>query len=900
MEKTNERLREALIRLRDMTQQTEAELREQIKELQDDLEEYTAVKADYEAVKEKLLLSESNVDDLKQQLETALGAEEMIEDLAEKNMRYQEEINELKAAIEDLENLKEISDELEFNHVETEKQLQEEIDYRESVTNEQSRKIAQQDEVIEDLEYTLARFRELVTNLQGDLEDMRASQQLTETEANELSTRSRAMMDLNLKLQASVEKAQSKTIDIELGRMEAEESSEHLAIVQLYLPEYYDTEKDSVRAFLRARRIESKASLIQNTVREHLTDQSQPSSPYENSFASYEVIEKASWISRVCGRFVKHVKSCSPEQFVEFGSAWYELEPVERTVNRWIEALRKNEIEERKCAMELQRSIALLAHLAEKMIPTELATYADQTLTRAAMIQTYLEHVSSALTQLKNLVGDKITTLDDEEAEKAFFVNKADALSGQARGLKMVITKAIRSLDELNSRSLALTDGAIEPFEFAEATAEKLAEMVRKVGDDMVALLGEEGRTKPLTFAEVSARMSETLKSLAQGLVSESESDMLSLMTSGLKTLTSRLEEITNNVSDLTHTAEFEVGKHPWIARAEELKSHKASSPDAEDEIRRLKNQLSETSTALGVKDKTIEEQEMKVELLESRMREATKKIAVVKEFEVKLENMHEQEVELQQKVETLHKELQTTKMERDDFKHRFERAKRASGNVGATVTAEGVVVDSEAILAAMRENEALRAEINSLQAAVRFLREDNRRANLLDPYSVQRTTNLYSWLDAPLKPAKPSAEQASQYARAAESRDVLNHLVKLTKETQIIDLASTLPENTKRSAWRPVQSTYRYRALQNREYYEQWNEWKNEVAQREKEEERILAAKAARIIRERQVKSKVARGHAKTPSAGFGMMGRAWAILGMQNESEGKEAGKVEIVSET
>ncbi|KAE8555658.1 hypothetical protein EYB25_000356 [Talaromyces marneffei] len=904
MEKTNERLREALIRLRDMTQQTEAELRDQIKELQDDLEEYTTVKAEYESIKEKLLASETNVDELKQQLETALGAEEMIEELADKNMRYQEEINELKAAIEDLESLKEISDELELNHVETEKQLQEEIDYRESIFNEQSRKVAQQDEIIEDLEYTLARFRELVTNLQSDLEDMRASQQLTETEANELSTRSRAMMDLNLKLQASVEKAQSKTIDIEMGRMEAEESSEHLAIVQFYLPEYYNTEKDSVRAFLRAKRVASKASLIQNTVRERLVEQSQSPSLHDNIFASYEVIENALWISRVCERFIKHVTSCSPEQFGQFGVALFELEPVERTVNNWIESLRKNEIDEKKCALELQRSIALLTHLAETLIPTELATYADETLTRAVMIQTYLEHVASALSQLRNLLQSKISASEEEDdAEKLFFFNKTDVLIGQARGLKMVITKVIRSLEELNSRSLALSDGAAEPFESAETISKKLAELARQLGEDVLTLLGEEGRTEPFTYEEVSAKMLQTATTLAQGLASEGESnDGLSLLTSGLKTLTGQLEELSNHASDLTHTAEFERGKRPWIARAEELKSHKASSPDAEEEIRRLKNELSETSTALGVKDKTIEEQAMKVELLESRMREATKKASVVKEFEVKIETMQEKEGQLQATVEKLSKDLQSMQSERDDYKQRFERAKRASGNVGATITAGGLVVDSEATLATMRENEALRSEVSSLQAAVRFLREDNRRANLLDPYSVQRTTNMYSWLDAPLTQSKPSAQKEAQYARAAESRDVLNHLLKLTKETPITDLASTLPSDQKRSAWRPTKSTYRYKALQNRENYEQWSEWKNEVAMREKEEDRIIAAKAERILREQQQAKRRApghRGHAKTPSAGFGMMGRAWRILGMQNEADGKEGGRVEIVSD-
>ncbi|KAK5699326.1 hypothetical protein LTS12_028466, partial [Elasticomyces elasticus] len=106
-EKHNERLREALVRLRDMTQQQEADLKSHVKELEQDLEDYAEIKSQFEKTKEKLLASEENVEDLKQQLDTALGAEEMIEELSDKNMRYQEEINELKAAIEDLEALKE-------------------------------------------------------------------------------------------------------------------------------------------------------------------------------------------------------------------------------------------------------------------------------------------------------------------------------------------------------------------------------------------------------------------------------------------------------------------------------------------------------------------------------------------------------------------------------------------------------------------------------------------------------------------------------------------------------------------------------------------------------------------------------------------------------------------------
>jgi dynactin 1 len=352
MERTNERLREALLRLRDLTQQTEGDLKAQIKELEDDLEELGGVKKEYEVVSHKFQQSEANLEDLRQQLDTALGAEEMIEELTERNMEYQEQVDNLKAAIEDLESLKELNDELELNHVEAEKQLQEEIDYRENLFSEQSRKVNQQDEVIVDLEYTLSRFRELVINLQSDLEDMRASQQISETEATELTSKSRAMIDLNMKLQASAARAQVKTIDMELRRLEAQEAADHLAMVQLFLPETFSSERDPILALLRFKRIGFKANLLQGVVRERLND---PASGQENMFAAYDVVEKLTWISSTCNRFVNSIGGCDVDAFAQLEGALYELEPVERGLNSWIEGLKRNELNEKQCGVELQR-----------------------------------------------------------------------------------------------------------------------------------------------------------------------------------------------------------------------------------------------------------------------------------------------------------------------------------------------------------------------------------------------------------------------------------------------------------------------------------------------------------------------------------------------------------------
>ena len=353
MEKGNERLREALVRLRDVAQQQEESLKAQVKELEKDVKELNDLKAQYQNTKQQLLLSESAVEELRQQLDTTLGAEEMIEELTEKNLGLSEQLDAMRTAIEDLESLKELNDELELNHNENQKQMQEEIDYKESALSDNARKSAIQDQTIEDLEYTVNRFRDLVTNLQSDLEDMRASKQITESDANELSSRSRAMLDLNMRLQISANKAQVKAIDLELREMEATESAEYLAIVQLFLPNSFLSQKNSVLALLRLRRIGFKAKLMHSVIKERV--QGQSSGQEDEILASCDILDRLTWISATVDRFQNFIQSCSPDAFAKLEGAFFDLEPVERSVNAWIDGLKRNEFKEQHCAEELQR-----------------------------------------------------------------------------------------------------------------------------------------------------------------------------------------------------------------------------------------------------------------------------------------------------------------------------------------------------------------------------------------------------------------------------------------------------------------------------------------------------------------------------------------------------------------
>jgi dynactin 1 len=833
MERNNERLREALIRLRDMSQQTESELRDEIKSLEEDVRDFASMKEHYDTVKEKLAQSEAAIEDLRQQLDNALGAEDMIEELTDRNMSMNEQIEELKATIEDLEALKELNDELEINHVETEKEMQEDIDFKDSIIAEQARRAAQQEQTMEDMEYTLSRFRELVTNLQTDLDDIRASHAVTETESEQLNSRSRAMMDLNMKLQVSAAKTQVKTIDLELRRLDAQEASEHLAIVQLFLPEAFHADRDSVLALLRFKRVGFKANLIHGFVKERVNG-TPPVGHEDDLFAGCDVLEKLSWVSAMCDRFVNGISHCSVEEFAKYEGALYELEPVERALNGWIDGLRRDELKEKQCASELQRTIALMSHLAEVHIPFGLASYADEVHMRTLVMQSHLENAAAAMAAARTMVQTIIPSQGNEDELAQHFSRKTDAAITNTRSAKVVIGKAVRALEDLKTRSLSLMPDTIQTFEQCETATEELAKFAREIGNDLYVLLHEEGRAEAFTYLEVQSSVHRT----TTNLFASSESDLFSTYFNKLRMLTASLTDLATLASDLEMTQEFERAAAPWVLRSQELKSSKTVPVDAEEEMRRLKDDNHERARLIAMRDQTLEEQTVKIELLESRMRDAAKKNERISELEKKIEDAKKREAELAESIETQNKELTTLDTDREKWKKVAEDAKALG------IAAPGSKAGQERAVATAREMNALKTEISSLQAAIRFLREDSRRARLRDAANLD-------FLEAPLVPLKTKEEQRKDLV-LAEGQDVLNELLNLTSTAKVYDLSS-MPKD--RLAWRPAKTTPQYHAAKQREDYEGWNSWKDDVVKKAK----VLEERDVNRLSERKMNTKIA-----------------------------------------
>lgn len=263
LEKQNERLKEALVKLRDVSNDEKVELSKKLKEAEKVAAEVPGLTTKLEKYKTECREYEDQVANLKEALDGALLAQEVVDRLSDKNLALEDKVQDLKTQLEDLEALQQMNEELEQGHLDTENQLQDEIDFKDNVIRNQTRGLSQAQETIADSENTIIKFRQLVRNLQSSIDQ--SSRGGAGAAPEEEEAESQAVKSLRQELQTTTMKAQSKAIALELRRLEAEQATEHLGYVLTFLPDkFFQGDHNCIRSTLAFRRIAFKTELIIN------------------------------------------------------------------------------------------------------------------------------------------------------------------------------------------------------------------------------------------------------------------------------------------------------------------------------------------------------------------------------------------------------------------------------------------------------------------------------------------------------------------------------------------------------------------------------------------------------------------------------------------------------------
>ena len=166
----NDRLKEALVQLRDLSDSTKAELQANIRDAE--TEKHDAVSA---AVAELVAERDSLKDDvaeLSEGLDAALESEDTVEELQNRVIVLQETQENLEEQVEELEELRDLNEELEEDHNAVETSLQKDVDQKEIAIQRLNLKIDELNDRHRDDSQVIAQFRSTGASKERQLTEM--------------------------------------------------------------------------------------------------------------------------------------------------------------------------------------------------------------------------------------------------------------------------------------------------------------------------------------------------------------------------------------------------------------------------------------------------------------------------------------------------------------------------------------------------------------------------------------------------------------------------------------------------------------------------------------------------------------------------------------------------------
>ncbi|KAG0725011.1 Dynactin subunit 1 [Chionoecetes opilio] len=376
LDQQNSRLRETLVKMRDLSAHDKHELQRVLK----DLETKKGEMADVGRAKDKLAAQvgqlEQTISDLQEQVDAALGAEEMVEMLTDRNLNLEEKVAELLETVADLEAINDMNDQLQENARELELELREELDMASSRIREVMREREASNEVIVDQDTTIKKFRELVQKQQEQNLDMRHA---LEKETNKpIGTPSEI---IDFKKMFTETKAHSKAIDMELRRLEVAQANQHVTYLTQYMPDNFMSrggDHDAVLVLLLVARMISKAEIVVGGIRDKYPV---PEDISRSAVLKTHAIDQYAFSARLLQLLYsmqallhqyQHVLgTCNVEVFLRLGTLYPEMASHERNLDFYVDLLRKDQLDENVSLESLEKTVGYFTTVYPSHLLTE-------------------------------------------------------------------------------------------------------------------------------------------------------------------------------------------------------------------------------------------------------------------------------------------------------------------------------------------------------------------------------------------------------------------------------------------------------------------------------------------------------------------------------------------------
>uniref|UniRef100_U5EZ92 Dynactin subunit 1 n=1 Tax=Corethrella appendiculata TaxID=1370023 RepID=U5EZ92_9DIPT len=378
LEQQNTRLRETLVKMRDFS----AHEKHKNQKLEKELDTKKSEVAELQRTKEKLSCKidelEAQVSDLQEQVDAALGAEEMVEQLAEKKMELEDKVKQLEEEVTELEALEEVHEQLVESNHELEMDMREELDMAHAAKREALREKDAALETILDRDQTILKFRELVQRLNDQTQELRDK---LNQESTKLGKENITAETIDFKQVFAESKAYTRAIDLQLRQIELTQSNEHVKYLSAFMPETFMTrggDHDAILVVLLISRLVFKSSIVVAQARERF---SAVSSVDRNGIIQGHEINQFEFRSRllhhvhnlqcILHQFMYGLTSCSPDTLLKIGASLPEMLAQEKIIDGIVELLKVNKLDENSSTDNLEKCVSFFNAMYSVLLSNE-------------------------------------------------------------------------------------------------------------------------------------------------------------------------------------------------------------------------------------------------------------------------------------------------------------------------------------------------------------------------------------------------------------------------------------------------------------------------------------------------------------------------------------------------
>ncbi|XP_060076603.1 dynactin subunit 1-like isoform X2 [Ylistrum balloti] len=764
LEQQNERLKDALVKMRDLSTSDKQEAVKNQKLNEKLTNDIVTLKRDKEKLQQEVNDLQTQVIELKEQVDAALGAEEMVESLAEKNLQLEELIHELEEEKADLEALHEMNEELQENTRESELELREELDLANGRATEVQRKLDATQETIADYEATISKFRELVSSLQDTIRDMRSrqveSEQKTETPTMEV---------FDFKTKFAESKAYAKTIDMELRKLEVQQATYQVSLLQSFMPNSFSNrggDQDAVGVLLMIPRIISKCDLLASQVKDKFEmveniNRETVLKSHKAQQCSYalQMVLMLNTLTSIMKQYEYAMRTCSVELFLKIGTLLPEMNAHEKSVDYFIELLRKDQLDENISLDLLEKSISYFQQLHAVHLVTEKVDCTSLMANETKLVLSACDCISTDIARLKVLLQP-----GQEQTQISILLKDLENCNSDTR---MCARKVKRRLPQ--------GDGAAMPLTFSKEIKSLLGDCSKNItcvaktlqqtasgAMQQAALLTDAEGLMPKKMEEIAYEASDKVYGKDDNGPYECTKISFGQVVGTMNKIANAME---NGEYDFDGTRDKQPPQ-PVVTRANTVRSQIADIETMKFKLESKEDDIKELKKLIKMKQEEFSEQQVRMNLVEKKLDNATRDgDERVEKMQRKLDEvqlqMKKKEKEFEETMDTLQSDIDTLEQEKLELKERLKILSKKTLLEGISRQAGQTVGSSQSLssMTAVNESPVLLQQISSLKEALNFTKQDNRR---LQADRMKEKMAMLPPLQVPKKPVGLSSNVGS------------------------------------------------------------------------------------------------------------------------------------------